>query len=178
MPVYRSRFRRTLSMGLATAWILTALLAGTPAAHANIYKCSGDGGTVVYQEAPCPPGKELRNFDLDPPTLSVIPGGNAPPPARGAAAADKAAKDSRSIHGDRTIGKVVGDAKARRFIHRGMTEAEVLSHIGRPDVTAGGSRKRQARWSYLPAADDPDTVTTITFSGGTVSEVTRRVVKQ
>jgi hypothetical protein len=59
-----------------------------------------------------------------------------------------------------------------------MTEAEVMAKIGRPDATAGGSKLHQARWSYLPADGDPDTVTTITFAGGAVSDVSRKVVKR
>ena len=47
-----------------------------------------------------------------------------------------------------------------------------------PDATAGGSKLHQARWSYLPADGDPDTVTTITFAGGAVSDVSRKVVKR
>ena len=105
--------------------------------------------------------------------LSVIHGGMP----RGAASVAKPT-DPRTIQGDTTVGKVSGDAAARKFIHAGMTEGEVLVRIGRPDATAGGSRSRQPRWSYLPAAGDPDTVTTITFSGGAVREVTRKVVKR
>ena len=164
------RSRRRLAVAAAA---VLAAVAAAPHAHAAVYKCQGDGGVVVYQEAPCPPGRELRNFDADPPDLSVIHGGVA----RAAPAADKP-RDSRTIQGDVTIGKAVGEATARKFIRAGMTEAEVLAKIGRPDATSGGSGARQTRWSYLPAPDDPDTVTTITFAGGSVSEVTRKVVKR
>jgi len=59
-----------------------------------------------------------------------------------------------------------------------MSEAEVLARLGRPDATAGGNKQHQARWSYLPTDGDPDTVTTITFSGGMVSDVSRKVVRR
>jgi len=59
----------------------------------------------------------------------------------------------------------------------GMTESEVLSKIGRPDMTAGGSRAHHSRWSYLPHPDDAETITTITFNGDRVSDVTRKLVK-
>ena len=49
-----------------------------PGAHATVYKCADDGGAVVYQEVPCPKGKELRNFDTDPPEISVVPAYTAP----------------------------------------------------------------------------------------------------
>jgi len=157
----------------ALAWAAALGLAAAGPAAATVYKCQGDGGIFVYQEEPCPPGRELRNFDVDPPDLSVIPAfvARTPPPA-------EKPKDARTLEGDVTIGKATGDPKERKSIHAGMTEAEVLTKIGRPDATAGGSKDRQTRWSYLPADGDPDTVTSITFAGGVVSEVTRKVVKK
>ncbi len=170
MEAVRSCRSRRAAAVMASA--VVAGLAAAPLAGASVYKCQTDGG-VTYQEEPCPAGRELRNFDADPPDLSVIHGG-AP---RAAASADKP-RDARTIQGDKTVGKVVGDAAARKFIHAGMTEAEVLARVGRPDATAGGSKTRQTRWSYLPAAADPDTVTTVTFAAGVVSEVTRKVIKR
>jgi len=155
------------------AAVALAALAAAPHARAAVYKCQDGSGGVVYQEAPCPAGRELRNFDADPPDLSVVHGGVAR-----AAPAPERFKDPRTIQGDVAIGKAVGDASARRFIRAGMSEAEVLAKVGRPDATSGGSSARQTRWSYLPAPDDPDTVTTVTFAGGSVSEVTRKVVKR
>ena len=172
MPIDSGRARRPRHGAVAAAAAL-AVLAAAPLAHAGVYKCQGEDGVVVYQEAPCLLGRELRNFDADPPDLSVIHGGVA----RGAPAPETR-KDPRTIQGDATIGKAVGDASARRFIRAGMSEAEVLAKVGRPDATSGGSSARQTRWSYLPAPDDPDTVTTVTFAGGSVSEVTRKVVKR
>ena len=170
MEAVRSCRSRRAAVAMASAFV--AGLAAAPFACATVYKCQSDGG-VMYQEEPCPPGRELRNFDADPPDLSVIHGGTA----RAAASVDKP-RDARTIQGDRTVGKATGDAAARKFIHAGMAEAEVLARIGRPDATAGGSKTRQTRWSYLPAADDPDTVTTVTFTAGVVSDVTRRVIKR
>ena len=145
-------------------------LSAAPLACANVYKCQGDRGGVIYQEEPCPAGRELRNFDADPPDLSVIHGGAAP-------TANKPA-ETRTTVGDPAVGKVGSDAKERKFIRAGMTEAEVVARIGRPDATAGGGKNRQTHWSYLPAAGDPDTVTSILFAGGVVSEVTRKIVKR
>ena len=50
---------------------LAACLPGS--APAAIYKCVGESSQPVYQDSPCPPGKELRNFDTDPADVSVIP---------------------------------------------------------------------------------------------------------
>jgi hypothetical protein len=158
--------------------VLIALLFAAPA-NASVYKCSGQNGAVVYQESPCPEGKELRNFDTDPPTLSVIPGVvGAPASPQVQPAPDKAAKRTAPARDDRSRGKVNGDATGRKFIRTGMTEAEVLARIGRPDMTAGGNKTHRSRWSYLPNADDPETITTITFNGETVSDVTRKLVKR
>ena len=160
--------------------VLIAMLLQAPATEAGVYKCSQENGVFVYQEAPCPEGKELRNFDTDPPTLSVIPGVTvpAPTPARVAPPADKAAKRVAPGRDDRSRGKVDGDATGRKFIRVGMTAAEVMARISRPDMTAGGMRTHHSRWSYLPNSGDPDTITTITFNGDTVSDVTRKLVKR
>jgi hypothetical protein len=166
----RHHHRRPRMRFLAPVAALALLAAAD--ADATVYKCQGEQGIVVYQEAPCLIGRELRNFDTDPPSLSIVPGGPAPAPA----ATAKPARDPRTIQGDVAVGKAAGDGSARRFIRAGMTESEVLAKIGRPDATAGGSKNRQTRWSYLPAADDPDTVTTITFANGVVSDVSRKVI--
>jgi hypothetical protein len=149
----------------AATVVAAASIVAFPTA-ASVFKCAMEGGGFMYQEAPCAPGKELRNFDTDPPTLSVIPGAAyppapsvSPPPAdKPAASPDKSAKRTASGHDDRANGRVEGDVAARRFIRAGMS--------------------RNARWSYLPAAGDPDTITTITFSGNVVSDVSRKLVKR
>jgi hypothetical protein len=169
---------RLSTLVLAAAWVAVS------PAMAGVYKCAGADGGSIYQEDPCPPGKELRNFDTDPPNLSVIPGTSAPPPApakaidRPAPSTGKTASRTTAGRDDRSNGKVDGDASGRKFIRTGMTDAEVRAKIGQPDMTSGSSRSHNARWSYLPAAGDPDTITTITFAGNTVSDVTRKLVKK
>lgn len=170
--------RRRAAAATRASIVSVALLFCASHTAANVYKCAGPSGSIVYQESPCPEGKELRNFDTDPPTLSVIPGVGGPAPANAKPAPEKTAKRTSSQRDDKSRGKVDGDATARKFIHSGMTEGEVLARIGRPDMTAGGSKNHRTRWSYLPHAGDPDTITTITFNGETVSDVTRKVVKR
>ena len=58
-----------------------------------------------------------------------------------------------------------------------MTETEVLYKIGKPDVELSGRRKGGQQWSYMPVAGDPDTLTTVTFAGGKVDRVERKVVR-
>jgi hypothetical protein len=144
-------------------------------------KCKGDRGSVVYQDEPCKPGMELRNFDTDPATVSVVPGSPVaatPPPA--AAQRTRAAPAARRAPEQRLSS---GKAAERRFIRTGMSESEVIRRIGKPEVEARGSRKQGKQgkegkhWSYLPAAADPDTITTLTIVGGLVANVERKVVR-
>ena len=154
---------------------LLALVVGSPAAAA-LYKCAKDKG-VVYQDLPCPPGKQLRDLEADPPTLSVLPG--TPVPASRAAAEPKASSSrERTRTSERaTVHRATGGGNPadRRFIRAGMSEGEVVMRIGRPDLRTKGNGKGGQRWSYLPVAGDADTMTTVTFAGGKVVEVDRRV---
>lgn len=175
------------------AWASALLLALFLPSHATatVYKCQGEQGVVQYQEAPCLIGRELRNFDTDPPPLSIVPrladpvaeAAPVPGPTTDAATRAKpvpATKIAAVPAHPPSTAKGGGDATARRFIREGMTEGDVIAAIGLPDATAGGTGKGRSngRWSYLPAAGDPDTVTTITFSGGTVSAVSRKVIRK
>src|SRR5882762_6065045 len=58
--------------------IALALCAAATPVAATVYKCVGVDGTPIYQDSPCLPGKELRDFDKDPPTISVMPLGPLP----------------------------------------------------------------------------------------------------
>ena len=154
------------------AFILLLLLWAAQPAHAAIYKCSNEKGGVIYQDTACAPGKELRNLDADPATVSVVPG--TPAPAATAAAAP-AAKPARVQTG--TVKVRGGDPAERKFIQAGMSEAEVILKIGRPEVEAKGRGKNGHRWSYMPTAGDPNTLTTLTLAGGKVTHVERKVVR-
>jgi hypothetical protein len=69
----------------------------------------------------------------------------------------------------------------RRFIHKGMSEAEVLRKIGSPDSetfdSGNGATRTVRRWIYLPTSGDEQTTTTIVLKNGKVisvaSEITR-----
>jgi hypothetical protein len=162
-----------ISLPLAPAAALAAQPAVRPGAASTVYKCSSAGTGVVYQDAPCAPGTELRNFATDPPTLSVVPG------STGAAAQPAPAPGSRAEHGPipvrtREQPANVGD---RRYIRVGMTQAEVVARIGKPDIDARGQRGKGQRWSYLPRGGDPNTITTVTLVDGRVADVERKVVR-
>jgi hypothetical protein len=153
-------------------------LAAAPPAAAALYKCAADKGAVVYQDKACPPGKELRDLEADPPTLSVVPGTPVPaseakPKSRNYPARDGKEPSARAV-AQRAKG---GNAADRRFIRAGMSEGEVIMRIGRPDFQTKGHGKGGQRWSYLPATGDADTVTSLTLAGGKVVEVERRVAR-
>jgi uncharacterized protein DUF4124 len=173
LPQTRSGARRRV-----TAIALAAAAMAASAAHGEVYKCAGDGGRPIYQEMPCPAGKELRNFQTDPPEITILPGntkanGAAPPPkAQPAREAnpDKPAKAS----GD----KPRGDPAERRHLHTGMAEGEVLARVGKPDVITGQKTGKQVRWTWMPAEGDPETVTSVTLVAGIVTNVERTLVKR
>jgi len=154
------------------------LAAGTGApARADVYKCAGDDATPTYQEMPCAKGKELRNFQKDPPEITVLPSSpsatSPPPPA-------KAAKESKVPAAPKAKGAAPEprDDAQRKFLHSGMTEAEVRTLLGSPDVTSGGNGRKTKRWQYMPSPTDPDTITALTFENGVVTSVERRIVRK
>jgi hypothetical protein len=161
-----------LALGAACAW----------PAQATIYKCEGPvAGVPLYQDTPCRAGKELRDFDRDRPTVSVLPLGTTPSP--GAVTRKSVAPPTPSNGKIRNGAKAkvaafpTGKASERKFVAPGINEGEVMTRLGPPDMKSGGGGRRAARWTYLPAPDDPGTVTTLTFEGGRLVEVERKVVK-
>ncbi len=165
---------------LGLALVLVAACA-SGSAMAAVYKCVNErsappGSNPVYQDTPCPPGKELRNFDTDPAEVTVIPhqefvegaSASAPKPAKPTPPPPKSARNKD--------GAADADIAQRKFIHPGMSEAEVVAKIGKPDITGGAKGRKSSRWSYLPAAGDPQTITTIVFDAGRVIEIERKVV--
>ena len=60
----------------ATALVAVALLATLAASPpgAALVKCADERGHIVYQDSTCPPGRQLRDLEADPATLSVVPG--------------------------------------------------------------------------------------------------------
>jgi hypothetical protein len=129
----------------------------------------------MYQEDPCPSGKELRDFERDPATVSVIPFRVVPPndiraPERPPPAASKSERKPRKT------AKRPGNPAERKFLVPGIGEGEVVARIGRPDMSTGAGRKT-VRWTYLPAPEDPGTITTLTFELGRLIQVERKVIR-
>lgn len=160
---------------LLSALLSSAIAATAGGAASPVYKCAGAAGSVMYQDEPCAPGKELRNFATDPPALSVIPGTpvpSAPAAPRAAAKPERTTTSSRA----RTVAGNATKASERRYIKVGMTTAEVVQRIGKPDVDARNQKGKGYRWSYLPRDDDPNTITTVTLVDGRVADVERKLV--
>jgi len=170
----RASLVNTIIATLAAAALV--VLAGSAAA--GVYKCvDADGKQPIYQDSPCPAGRELRNFDTDPAEVSVIPFREVPsitttPAAPKAVKAPPATKAAR-----KNDVPVVADIAQRKFIMPGMSEGEVVARIGNPDMTSGGKGRKTTRWSYLPAPGDPQTITNVVFDYGIVIEVERKVMK-
>lgn len=152
-----------------------ALLAFAAGAYAQVYKCAGTGSVPVYQDTPCPQGRELRNFAADPAPVTVLPLPQAAgsttrlatptPPRVRATAAEKKAKAR------------TGNPAERRYLSPGMHEGEVLARVGAPDLRSGGGSRKLARWTYMPVEGDAQTLTTVVFEYGKVVEVERKVVR-
>lgn len=166
------------SAGLAALLVVagTGSLA-TMDARAEVFKCADPGKPPIYQDTPCPPGRELRNFQTNPPEITILPAPElpadprpVPEPRRGAKEA-AAAKVAPAATSDAAGG---ADAAQRRFVRPGMTEGEVIARLGQPEVTSRGPTGKSSRWTYLPAARDPETITIIDFVDGKVVDVSQR----
>jgi hypothetical protein len=162
--------RRFVLLVLAATSVAPAWVA------AQVYKCADDRQQPVYQDAPCPAGRELRNFAVDPPAVSVIP--TRPVPGTTSRVATPPVPKQRGpTAAERRERLRTGNPAERRYIHLGMHEGEVMARIGPPDMKSGGGSRKVARWTYMPVAGDPQTLTTVVFDYGKVVEVERKVVK-
>lgn len=161
-------------------WLgIAAAFFASPAAAVEVYKCAGARGIPVYQEMPCSPGKELRNFQTDPPEITVLPAQRPPgnpadlireAPPKNVLKAEKDAKPAKSAN--------AGNATERMHLRLGMSESEVLARLGTPDVTAGAKGAPSPRWTYMPAPGDPETITTLLFTKGVLVDIERKVMKK
>ncbi|MDR2174207.1 MAG: outer membrane protein assembly factor BamE [Burkholderiales bacterium] len=190
------------------AFLGSSLIALAPPATAatEIYKCAGEGDIPIYQNIPCEKGKELRNMTGED-TLSVVPmrvepsrlpplSPVAPPPAPTTAEPaiaplpDRAPITTKEVAPplDLTPSSTVGIPEATPFgaaaltrmtVKPGMTIAEVEASLGPPPMTGGGDNPDQpTRWFYFPTEGDEETITTIVFLHGKVTEVERKPMKR
>ena len=160
--------------------LMLAIVALAPPARAadgppapGVFKCAGERGVPVYQGTPCPPGQALRDLLADPAHVSVV---ELHVPAAAPAPATPRRERNARAPPRMAPAKVPGDPSERRHVKAGMSEGEVLAKLGPPDASSA-KHGRHARWTYLPASADPQTVTTIRFEDGRVTSVERAVVR-
>ncbi len=71
------------------------------------------------------------------------------------------------------------DAGERKFIRQGMGEGEVVLKIGKPDheaiVKSVKGQPEEKTWSYFPHPRDPQTLTVLTFRGGVLDKIDRKI---
>jgi uncharacterized protein DUF4124 len=164
-------------MRIGRALAFTLLCAGlAPPAHAGLYKCARNDGSVTYQEEPCPPGTELRDFEKDPASVSVVPFRLPPGTTETRSAPREKPPKAVSERKSRRDAERRGSAAERKFLVPGIGEGEVVARVGRPDMSSGAGRKI-VRWTYLPVPEDPGTITTLTFELGRLVEVERKVIR-
>ena len=165
--------RRNAPLAGALIGGLVAALAASAWAAPGVWKCAGNS-SPVYQDRPCEPGRALRDLAADPPTVSVVPFElppvASPPRAKPRRAEASAAKPRR------TDARPAGDVAERKHVREGMREGEVLARLGHPDL-ASPKTGRKARWTYLPASGDPQTMTLVRFEEGRVVAVERVIVR-
>jgi len=184
---WTAHFARGFRLNIQTVRFVASLLGAAAAltaslAHAQVYKCAGEGGIPVYQEMPCSPGKELRNFQTDPPEITILPA-RRPSSIPAADVIREAPAKNAKADKDAKVAKAGNAANAanaaeRAHLRVGMTEAEVLARVGNPDVTVGTKGTPSPRWTYMPAPGDSETTTMLQFSKGVVVDIDRRVIKK
>jgi len=169
-----SRARRLRPPAGAPAAALAALFVAAIPATAAIHKCTGADGATTYQDRPCGPASAPSGFDEATATLSVTPS-----PARGTTVVrrEEPARPARAERPRRAEAVRPGNPAERRFLRAGMSEGEVIARIGPPDLTTGKGR-RLARWTWMPASGDPDTITVVLFEMGRIVEIERTVIKR
>lgn len=182
---------RAMRLALATLCALIAAVAHCrSAAGVGVRKCVDPTGHVTYTDRGCP--GVAREVRTPLPELGHFPapeGLASPPSAPHAPAAPRATPRPRARpvpdDHDRHRARATPDPRlvsARRFLSAGMTDAEVLAVAGRPDRVARGSGGARgggagARWIYLPAAGESDTITIVEIERGVVADVERRRVR-
>lgn len=173
VPMLAVAVRNAARLAPLAGPLLLACATGAAAAP-GVWRCASGGAPPVYQDRPCDPGREQKDLAAHPPPLSVVP---LELPATPPAARTKPRRtEAAPPRPRRPETRVAGDAAERRHVREGMTEGEVLARLGSPDF-ASPKAGRKARWTYLPAAGDPQTITLVRFEDGQVATVERRVVR-
>lgn len=162
------------------AFLLLLLLATAAGAHAQVYRWVDKNGTVNYSNEAPPSGTGATQIPIEAKAGAPSPdtqdcytvrcqGERMEDRISRRDQADARSKKERAAH---TPPEPRGlDFRKYTSLQTGMTEGEVLSIAGRPDLTY---RDRSFRtWTYLPVTGEP-WITTISFVNGRVSELDRQ----
>lgn len=134
------RPRRALITALLAS-LLSALAAG--AAHANVYRCSGADGKVVFSDKPCPAGQSGATVRIAP-SPSAAPSPAPRPPSADAGAAARQAAADRIAAALSPECRVLTE-RVRNFTFEGagaMSEAEARELIERTERQCGDALRR------------------------------------
>jgi Domain of unknown function (DUF4124) len=148
---------------------------------AAVLRCRTPDGRISYQDSSCPNGSRGEPVDATPnqgfrfATKQQVDKAMRPPPE----------DPPPRVRTSKTKVRQLLNAGERRFILTGMSGAEVRRRIGAPNqIThpSSSSGKKPGKyssqqWVYLPADDDPQTTTTLTFMGNMVVHVDRKVTR-
>jgi hypothetical protein len=159
--------------------LLLGLLAATPVA-AQVYRWVDDKGTVHYSNAAPPKGVKATVIEAN-----VKPGPPSPESTecytvrcQGERLEERLARRERIEARDyaeriaATPPRPRGlDFRAYVSLSRGMTEGELVTIAGKPDMLST-DRRAITTYTYLPTPGDPF-VTTITLTYGRISEIDR-----
>lgn len=174
--------QRTLHSLWVARWIVATLISVLSwQTTASVLRCRTPDGRISYQDRSCPNGARGEPVDATPnqgfrfATKQEIDKAMRPPPE----------ERPPRVRSSKVKVRQIFNADERRFIRTGMHTAEVRRRIGAPDHIAypsssSGTRpdkNASQRWIYLPAADDPQTTTTLTVRRGMVLHVERNVTR-
>ncbi|HYG54240.1 MAG TPA: DUF4124 domain-containing protein [Burkholderiales bacterium] len=148
-------------------------------AYAQVYRWVDAKGTVHYSNSPPPQGVKAAKLDID-----AQPGPAATQSAECYTVRCQGERmEERIARRDAADARLAAERAAaappqprglefRKYIwiQRGMTEGELLSVAGAPDLHSPGWDFRT--YTYMPTVSDPF-VTTVTLVNGRVSEVER-----
>ncbi|MEO8133790.1 MAG: DUF4124 domain-containing protein [Betaproteobacteria bacterium] len=172
---------------LARGAAALVLVAVTSAATASVVKCIAADGTVTYQNTTCAHGAKGQPVDTTPNSGGRFATEREIRDAKRRAAVEDRPPPAAVRPVKRKAAAHAFNADERRFIQAGMSEAEVRRRIGAPDSTvrrSSNSGKSSSRpkdstlqWVYYPAGDDSQTTTTLTFKGGSVIHIDRKVTR-
>ena len=163
--------------------LLVVLLAALPAS-AQVYRWVNEQGTVHYSNAKPPPGVKATLFDPDAKAGPPSPESTECYTVRCQGERLEQRLEQRLARREELENRLAAERAAaapprprgldfRNYVslHRGMTEGELLTIAGAPDLLFSDVFAAK-NYTYLPTSGDPFT-TTITVIGGRINHIER-----